>query len=303
MTLGQFTDAWLPRVEATLDGLLPAADTLPSRLHEAMRYVLFPGGKRLRPMLALIGCEVTGGDGSRALPAAAAIELLHSYSLVHDDLPCVDDDDLRRGRPSCHKEYGQALAVLVGDALLTLAFETVVSAGAEAVRILGRAAGSRGMVGGQVVDLESQGADAALAARDDSLSLEQVKWIHDHKTGALITASLLIGAHAGGGDLSTLSALSSFGEKVGRAFQIADDCLDLTGTEQRLGKRPGQDLAARKLTYPAIMGLSGSRQAALDLASEAEELAETICSWADGGLESGVALLRDAARFAISRVS
>jgi geranylgeranyl diphosphate synthase, type II len=290
----KFVAAWGPRVEATLEAVSPGADSPPMRLHEAMRYVLFPGGKRLRPMLALIGCEVTGGDPERALPAAAAIELLHSYSLVHDDLPCMDDDDLRRGRPTCHKVYGEALAVLVGDALLTLAFEVVADGGTAAVQTLARAAGSVGMVGGQVADLESEG-----TALDEA----RVAWIHDHKTAALIRASLLVGAHAGGGDLTTLSELAAYGDLVGRAFQIADDCLDLTGTEKNLGKRPGQDLAASKLTYPAVMGLSASRDTAQALVHQAEQLALAICSWAPQPLESARRLLCDAARFTVSRGS
>lgn len=293
-TFTLFAEKWLPRVESAIDDLLPSVEETPTRLHEAMRYALFPGGKRLRPMLALIGCEATGGDLERALRAAAATELLHSYSLVHDDLPCMDDDDLRRGRPTCHKVYGEALAVLVGDALLTLSFEAVVEGGTPAVIALARAAGSLGMVGGQVADLESEG---------ESPDEDRVRWIHDHKTAALIRASLLVGAHAGGGNLTTLDALAEYGDLVGRAFQIADDCLDLTATEEDLGKRPGQDLAAKKLTFPAVMGLSASRAAAEALVHKAEQLASTICSWAPQPLESAQGLLREAARFTVSRGS
>lgn len=304
MTLGQehglggladFAAEWRPRIEAALQSLVPATAVAPELLHAAMRYSLFPGGKRLRPILALIGCEVTNGNPDDALGPAAALELLHTYSLVHDDLPCMDDDDLRRGRTTCHRQFDEATAILAGDALLTLAFEATATGGAEAVRTLAKAAGSLGMVGGQVADLVAEGVAAP--------SLEQVQWIHDHKTGALIAASLVLGAQAGGGDLSGLADLERFGTLVGRAFQIADDCLDLIGSEQNLGKRPGQDLVAAKATYPAVMGLSASRELAQELVAEAEELARTICSSASGELESRIALLRDVAQFTISRVS
>ncbi|MEE2887685.1 MAG: farnesyl diphosphate synthase [Planctomycetota bacterium] len=290
-----FAVEWRPRIESALERLVPPASEVPQSLHAAMRYSLFPGGKRLRPILAMIGCRVTDGNPDAALASAAALELLHTYSLVHDDLPCMDDDDLRRGRPTCHQEFDEATAILAGDALLTLAFEATASGGAAAVQTLAKAAGSLGMVGGQAADLIAEGVEDP--------TLEQVQWIHDHKTGALIAASLVVGAQAGGGDLSDLSNLERFGELVGRAFQIVDDCLDLTGSEQNLGKRPGQDLVAAKATYPAVMGLSASQELAQELVVEAEELARTICSSASGELESRVALLRDVAQFTISRVS
>ncbi len=187
-----FVAEWAEAVEARLDALLPAAAVAPEQLHQGMRYVMFPGGKRLRPMLALLAARVTGGRPERALDAAAALELLHTYSLVHDDLPCMDDDDLRRGRPTCHQVYGEANALLVGDALLTLALEVVASAGGAAVICLARAAGSLGMVGGQVGDLEAAGRlSEQLSSAERRAALE---WIHDRKTGALITASLEVGA-------------------------------------------------------------------------------------------------------------
>ena len=290
-----FAEGWRPRIEATLEALVPAQTQPPERLHAAMRYALFPGGKRLRPVLAMLGCEVTGGDPERVLESAAALELLHTYSLGHDDLPCMDDDALRRGRPTCHRAFDEATAVLAGDALLTLAFAAVAGGGVPAVRTLAQAAGSLGMVGGQAADLEAEGASEP--------GLDQVQWIHDHKTGCLIAASLVVGAQAGGGDLAGLTDLDRFGRLVGRAFQIADDCLDLTGSEQKLGKRPGQDLAAEKSTYPAVMGLFDSRKMARELVAQAEEVAATICISASSQLESRIALLRDVARFAISRVS
>ena len=277
-----------PDIEAALEAMLPAASEPPAALHAAMRHAMFPGGKRLRPLLALIGCRVTGGEVERALRPAAALECLHTYSLVHDDLPCMDDDDLRRGRPTCHRVFGDALAVLAGDALLTLALEAAAEGGAPAVAVLARAAGSAGMVGGQAADLAAEGSAAA------SVGLEQVEWIHDRKTGALITASLEVGALAGRGDTGRLGALREYGRLLGRAFQIADDCLDLTGTAEQLGKLPGQDLAAAKLTYPAVLGLDASRAAASELSERAVRLAPA-CAGPSGrtGLDADIGLLQD----------
>lgn len=294
----------LPAVERALLALLPPVTALPLRLHEAMHYALFPGGKRLRPMLVLLGCQAAGGDPARALPAAAALECLHTYSLVHDDLPCMDDDDLRRGRPTCHKVFGDALALLAGDALLTLAFEGAATAGALAVVELARAAGSLGMVGGQVEDLAVEG-DAA------QHSLERVRWIHDHKTGALITASLLVGAHAAAeGPLpaAVLEPLRAFGDRLGLAFQIADDCLDLTGTAAELGKNPMADVALGKLTWPAMVGLEPSLATARQLADEARALAPAITAAATvwrqvpgRTLDATCLLLQDVASYAVAR--
>lgn len=300
-----FVARWAPAVERALRELLPPAHEPPTRLHEAMHYALFPGGKRLRPMLALLACEATGGDPEHALRAAAAIECLHTYSLVHDDLPCMDDDDLRRGRATCHKVFGDALALLAGDALLTVAFEGVASAGAAAVQALARGAGSLGMVGGQVEDLAAE--------RDAGRhTLERVQWIHDHKTGALITASLLVGAHAAAGPAgapaSVAAPLARYGDLLGRAFQIADDCLDLTGTAAELGKNPGADVAHGKLTWPAVVGLEQSLEAARAMAAEARGLAPVVvaaaAAWrgtAGSLLDGGVALLQDAASYAVER--
>ncbi|MBX3462541.1 MAG: polyprenyl synthetase family protein [Planctomycetes bacterium] len=298
-----FCGAWGPAVEAALRDLLPPVTAAPARLHEAMHYALFPGGKRLRPMLVLLGCRAAGGDPGAALRAAAAVECLHTYSLVHDDLPCMDDDDLRRGRPTCHKVYGDALALLAGDALLTLAFEGVASAGVDAVAELARAAGSLGMVGGQVEDLAVEG-DARLH------SLERVQWIHDRKTGALITASLVVGARAAGGSppAGLLELLRAYGERLGRAFQIADDCLDLTGTAVELGKNPLADVALGKLTWPAMVGLERSLGTARALADEAVALAAPITAstlaWRGEpgpALDATRRLLQDAARYAVER--
>jgi geranylgeranyl diphosphate synthase type II len=302
-------------VERALRDLLPKADARPSRLHEAMHYAMFPGGKRLRPMLTLIGCAATGGGIAAALRCAAALECLHTYSLVHDDLPCMDDDDLRRGRETCHKVFGEPLALLAGDALLTLAFEGVATAGGPAVAALARAAGSVGMVGGQVEDLAAEGAlgrsEGASEGRDED-NLERLRWIHDHKTGALITGALVVGAHAGAGSAGApehmVEIVAQYGDRIGRAFQIADDCLDLTGSAEELGKNPGADLALGKLTWPALLGLERSQEAARELASEAAGLAdELVCAAADWrsvprtALDGERRLLQDVASYTVER--
>ncbi|MEC8253183.1 MAG: polyprenyl synthetase family protein [Planctomycetota bacterium] len=301
-------------VEAALRALLPSPDAAPGRLHEAMHYAMFPGGKRLRPMLALIGCAATGGRMADAMRPAAALECLHTYSLVHDDLPCMDDDDLRRGRATCHKVFGEPLALLAGDALLTLAFDGCASAGAAAVQALARAAGSVGMVGGQVEDLAAEGSlgdDGPARGAADS-DRERLRWIHDHKTGALITASLVVGAHAGAGaepaPPELLQLLTEYGDRIGRAFQIADDCLDVTGSAAELGKNPGADVALGKLTWPALLGLEASREAARGLAQEAAGLAGDVVSaaaaWrsvAPSTLDETALLLQDVAFYAIER--
>ncbi len=299
-----FAADWLPQVEAALEECLPKDHQPPQTLHQAMRYAMFPGGKRLRPLLALLGCQATGGDVSRAMQPAAALELLHTYSLVHDDLPCMDDDDLRRGRPTVHKVYGEAMGVLVGDALLTLAFQAVAAGGSQAVEVLALAAGSLGMVGGQAADLAAEGQLGQQGETDD---LQQLQWIHDHKTGDLIVASLLVGAlaGAGAGAQASLPALRRYGSLVGRAFQVADDCLDLTAAVEDLGKQPGQDLQADKLTYPAVMGLSASLQEAQRLAQAAVAEVPAICSWSSqaGVLDSAGALLQDVAVYTVARGS
>jgi geranylgeranyl diphosphate synthase type II len=302
--LSAFAAEWLPRVESELLALLPPADEAPGVLHEAMRYALFPGGKRLRPLLVLAGCRVTGGDPARALPVAAGVECLHTYSLVHDDLPCMDDDDLRRGRPSCHRVYGEAAALLVGDALQALAFAAVAHGGALAVARIARAAGSRGMVGGQMADLDAEDGRG-------ERSIARVEWIHDRKTGALITGCLAAGALAGAGGeavpAEVMEPLERYGDGLGRAFQIVDDCLDLTGSAEELGKNPRADGEHGKLTWPAIVGLEPSLAMARQLAAAAAGLAPEVASragrWRGLALDDAAPLLQDLASAATERRS
>ncbi len=268
--------------DAALEHWLPPADEAPTRLHQAMRYSVFAGGKRLRPALVLAACRAVMGstlpaDGAdvRSSPklaaALAAVEVLHTYTLVHDDLPAMDDDDLRRGRPTCHKAFDEATAILAGDALQTLAFECAAALGAEAVTVLARASGSRGVVGGQQDDLDAEGA----AIDDSPACAARLERIHRGKTAALIRASCALGAIAGGATNSQRAALERFGEDIGLAFQIADDVLDATADAATLGKTPGKDAAQGKLTYVAVYGLAAARaQAQLRAASAFAALAE-----------------------------
>ncbi len=253
-------------VDKTLRAYLPCEDTLPASLHKAMRYSVFAGGKRIRPMLMIAACEAVGGDAARVLPAACALELIHTYSLIHDDLPAMDDDDFRRGQPTNHKVFGEAIAILAGDALLTEAFillsnpalspEVDASTQLKVIHTLSRCAGSLGMVGGQVVDMESEGSE---------VDFPTLEYIHTHKTGALILAAIQCGGLIGGADESALRALTTYGEAAGLAFQIADDVLDIVGDQDALGKDIGSDQARAKATYPAQLGVEGARARALEL--------------------------------------
>ena len=242
-----------------LDIYLPPADSLPPRLHEAMRYSLFCGGKRLRPILVYAGAEAVGGPPEWVTPLACAVECIHTFSLIHDDLPAIDDDHLRRGNPTSHVVYGEAMAILAGDALLALAFDLVaecrvhVSADRvlDAVAMVARASGTRGMVGGQVSDIESEG-------RDD-LDEATVASIHARKTGALLLASLMAGARLCGATVTQERALHIYGRHTGLAFQITDDILDLEGDADKLGKPLGSDLKQDKATYPKVLGIPASR--------------------------------------------
>lgn len=253
--------------DAAMDGFLPSEGERPGTMHTAMRYCVFAGGKRLRPVLCMAAAEACGGAREDALPAACALELMHTYSLVHDDLPCMDDDDLRRGRPTCHKVYGEGMAVLCGDALLTEAFIVLAKAkGTERYPVgamvaeLAETGGSRKLIGGQVLDLEGEG---------KNLSLEELLRIHEAKTAALLTCSVRLGAMSANASPEQLAALSKFGYALGLAFQVIDDILDVTQTTEALGKTAGKDQSVDKATYPSVIGLEASRQEAHRLTAEA----------------------------------
>ncbi len=258
------------RIDQALDGYLPDADTYPSAIFESTRYSVFAGGKRLRPILCVAAAEAVGGQEETVLPVACAIELIHTYSLIHDDLPAMDDDDFRRGRPTNHKVYGEGIAILAGDALLTEAFylmsrsdlmtEVDTDRRLTVINEVSRAAGSFGMIGGQVADLQSEGAEV------DEKTLH---YIHVHKTEALITVSLMAGALLANAGNDELNALTEYGRKIGLAFQIADDILDIESTREVLGKDIGSDQDRRKMTYPALFGIEQSRNKAVELVSGA----------------------------------
>ncbi len=259
-------DTWLKRtrsaIEKSLRSSVPRATTKPTTLHRALRYSLLAGGKRLRPVLCIAAAEACGGTLRQALPAACAVELIHTYSLIHDDLPCMDDDDLRRGRQTSHKVFGEGIAVLAGDALLTHAFALLAQAKPRVrysvgnlVEELAHAAGSRGLIAGQVADLESE----------NRPPMEPMLYfIHAAKTGMLLRASLKLGGMCGGGTKGQLAALDHFGFALGMAFQIQDDILDATQSAEKLGKTAGKDAAAGKMTFPALFGLEGSHTLAAD---------------------------------------
>ncbi len=278
-------------VDAALERFLPSASAPTPKLLEAMRYSVFSGGKRLRPILALTAYELTGGEGDAVLAPACATEFIHTYSLIHDDLPAMDDDDTRRGRPTCHKAFDEATAILAGDALLPLAFEIVAREGRltperrlAVVAELAAANGLGGMVGGQVADIEGEGT---------AVTIEAVEFIHLNKTARPLRAAVLVGALAAGAPSDDVAALSAFGEKMGLAFQIADDLLDVTGTEEEMGKAVGKDEGRGKLTYPAAVGVSGATARAKELTEEALAALDVFGdrAWA----------LREIARFVVER--
>jgi geranylgeranyl diphosphate synthase type II len=263
-------------VEAALERLLPPADGPGATVARAMRYAVQAGGKRIRPILVLTCCEVCGGSASELEAPAVALELIHTYSLIHDDLPAMDDDDLRRGRPTVHRAFGQAEAILAGDALNTLAFELLATyplgdehaaRRSRAVALVARRSGIAGMVGGQIADLEAENCQA-----DE----ERLHWIHRHKTAALLSASTELGAiHASAGD-AACAALAEYGRQLGLAFQIADDILDCTSTAADLGKTPGKDRQVGKATFPALYGLERSRKRAHDAVQHALDALDAV---------------------------
>ena len=283
------------RVEQALADALPDETAWPSTIHRAVRYSLFAGGKRVRPLLALAAGEAVGGGADDVMPLAVAVEMIHTYSLIHDDLPCMDDDDLRRGKPTSHKVFGEAVAVLAGDALLTRAFHVMVEVPpdgdaerlrrrVQATAILGEAAGTRGLIGGQVEDLESEGREVSAGA------LER---LHRAKTGALLGACVRGGAVLGGATAADAAALDRYASAIGLAFQVVDDVLDATEDAERLGKTAGKDQASGKATYVRVHGLERARQIADRLLADAESALEPLGERA--------ALLRELARMIVRR--
>ncbi len=278
-------------VNKGLKDLLPKEDEYPQSLHRAMHYSLFAGGKRLRPILVLAACETAGGKTEEAINTACAFECIHTYSLIHDDLPAIDNDDLRRGRPACHKAWGEAAAILAGDALLTAAFELIAktpSANKEAIMRaaaeVARAAGSTGMIGGQMIDIESEGHD---------IPFPVLEYIHIHKTGELILAAVRCGAILGGAKEAEIEALDGYGKAIGLAFQIADDILDVEGSTEVLGKTAGADEKKGKATYPSLIGMDESKKRAGELVEKSIQSLSSFGKKADP--------LRAIARYIISR--
>ena len=292
-SFADFSALCLSRVDKALNQQLPDTAIEPSRLHEAMRYATFNGGKRVRPILVYASGLACSGRPEQLDMAACAVELIHSYSLVHDDLPAMDDDDLRRGKPTCHRAYDEATAILVGDALQSLAFRLLTNGQQQLpaetslrmVRLLASASGSRGMAGGQAMDID---------AVNKELSLPELEIMHIHKTGALIRASVQLGALAGGGSEEQQRQLGHYAKAIGLAFQVQDDILDVVSDTNTLGKTQGKDAAANKPTYPGLLGLDGAREKAQELLDEA------LAALSDFGPEADQ--LRHLARYVVQRV-
>jgi len=293
-----FRRDWRSRVDAELDRLLPPAAAWPENLHRAIRHSVFAGGKRLRPVLALAAARACGGDLEAILPAACGLEMIHTYSLIHDDLPALDDDDWRRGVATCHKAFGEATAILAGDALLTHglgsfaahpAAEKYDRAKVAVVRMVVDAIGTGGMIGGQVEDLEAE------KDSETERSVERLEKIHAHKTGSLIRASLAVGGILSFAADETIGLLDRYGEKLGLAFQIKDDLLDVESTREELGKETGKDLAHGKMTFPGLLGVEASKERLAAAILEAHSIART--------LESGAGPLGELAEFVSARRS
>jgi farnesyl diphosphate synthase len=280
------------RCEEVLNQLLPQATHAPQYLHQAMRYAVLDGGKRVRPLLVFAAGEMLGAAESRLNFAAAAVEMIHAYSLVHDDMPCMDNDVLRRGKPTCHVQYGEATALLVGDSLQTLAFQLLAEHALsdeavrqlEMVKVLAAASGSRGMAGGQAIDLGSVG---------KALSLQELEMMHIHKTGALIRAAILLGAHCGNADEVQLTALDHYAKCIGLAFQVVDDVLDSEADTATLGKTAGKDADNHKPTYVSLLGVQAAREMARQLHDDA---LASIAGFGDGARR-----LRELADFIVLR--
>ncbi|HMK77942.1 MAG TPA: farnesyl diphosphate synthase [Thermodesulfobacteriota bacterium] len=283
-------------VDSALERYLPKKEEFTSNLHKAIQHSLFAGGKRIRPILSIASFEAVGGKGERILPFACGLEMIHTYSLIHDDLPAIDNDDYRRGKPTCHKVFGEAIAILAGDGLLTEAFRLMTtplpgdfrsSDGGvilDLVNEVAQAAGVLGMVGGQVVDVESEG---------KGVDLPTVQYIHARKTGAMILASVRVGAKLGGAKGEILNALTRYGESVGLAFQIVDDILNVEGKAALMGKKTGSDLSRGKATYPSVLGLEESKKKGRELVKMAVDALKPFGPEADP--------LREIARFVAAR--
>jgi geranylgeranyl diphosphate synthase type II len=274
MDFSRYWSARQKKIDAALNRLLPSASTKPRTIHQAMRYSIFAGGKRLRPVICLATAEVLRGPADDALPLACALECIHTYSLIHDDLPAMDNDDFRRGKPTSHKVYGEGIAVLAGDALLTIAFEMAASCQAwpryphaAIIRELAAAAGSRKLIAGQVADLEGEG---------KKITPAELRYIHENKTAALIASSIRLGAMSANATPKQLEQLTEFGQSLGLAFQVIDDILDVTQTTEKLGKSAGKDVAAQKATYPALLGLEKAKQEADRLTARARAALKTF---------------------------
>ena len=272
--------------EAKFDEHLPPVKDRPCRLHEAMRYSMFAGGKRLRPGLAKAAFDMFGGKGDKIWFATSALEMLHTFSLIHDDLPCVDTDDYRRGKLTSHKKFGEATAVMAGDALCIHAFEMMGKTGnAKAIELLAHLLGTYGMIGGEMTDIECEG---------KTVDLEIVDYIHYHKTAALIEASLLVGAMLAKASEKDMEIIRNYGRSIGLAFQIVDDILDIVSTTEELGKDAGSDIEKGKATYPSIVGLEKSRERARELYEESIKALD--------GLTCDTSILRSIAAYIITRV-
>jgi geranylgeranyl diphosphate synthase type II len=296
MDISRYLQEKKERVDSALERYLPKKEDLTSNLHKAMQHSLFAGGKRIRPILSIASFEAAGGRGEKILPFACALEMIHTYSLIHDDLPAIDNDDYRRGRPTCHKVFGEAIAILAGDGLLTEAFRLMTNQPAkdlppgdealvlDLINEIAQAAGVLGMVGGQLVDIESEG---------KGVDLPTVQYIHTHKTGAMILASVRVGARLGGAKETLLKALTRYGENLGLAFQIADDILNVEGKAALMGKKTGTDLSKGKATYPSVLGIGESKKRSEELVGMAVDALKPLGPEADP--------LREIARFIIAR--
>jgi geranylgeranyl diphosphate synthase type II len=301
-SFAEFASRLRPQIDAALAECCDFGPGCPQPLADSIRYSLLAPGKRLRPLLVLAAAQACGGSTAAALPAACAVEMIHSYSLVHDDLPAMDDDDLRRGQPTNHKVFGEGIAVLAGDALLTLAFETLArgirpaEAAARCCGDLAFAAGACRLVGGQADDLAEEGKVPKAnvgRSRTDAEKLAHLEAIHRRKTGAMLVVSLRLGGIAAGADSAQLAALDAFGERIGLTFQIMDDLLDVRGSQESMGKRVGKDAARGKLTFPGLLGIDESLRRAESLTAEA------IAALAPLGPD--VEVLEDLARYVVER--